>query len=72
MSKRVHMEPVVPRKKRGENESSDAIRSCCGVRRIRSAAGDGGENRIVRQRAAGIRESSNNSPKSGSESRSGG
>ena len=69
MSKRVHMEPVVPRRKRGENESSDAVRSCCGVRRIRSAAGDGGENRIVWQCSAGIRESANNRPKSKSERR---
>jgi len=72
MSKRVHMEPVVPRRKRGNNESSDAIRSCCGVRRIRSAAGDGGENRIVWQRSAGIRESSDNRAKSEPERRRGG
>ena len=57
MRVRADEQPVLPRRKRLEHESSDAVRCRRRVGRIGSIAWSSGQNRIVRQRTTGIRES---------------
>lgn len=61
--KRTHEQTVVTGRQRVKGKSTEAVGDCGSVRSVWRVAWNGGKNRIVRKRAAGIREGADYSSK---------